>query len=185
MAAGGTSSNVEIGPGRLYVAPLGTSEPASCSAALPTAWSAVGYTEAGSTFTLTLTQSEVDVAEEIDPIAYTLSKRVAQVAFAMAEITRRNLALAVGSGAGAANDATTYEPPDPGLEVAVMMVWDRMDVPTAANERILFRQCKSGGTIALNRAKSPAKSLLAVVFNLEKPTGSAPFKVYPSSTGLI
>lgn len=185
MAAGGNSSNVEIGAGRLYVAQLGTAEPASCSAVLPSAWAPIGYTEGGSTFNINLTQSEIDVAEEIDPILYVLSKRATTVAFAMAEMTRRNLALALGSGAGVVNDASTYEPPDPGAEVAVMMVWDKLDTPSALNERMLFRQCKSGGTIALNRTKSPGKSLLAVTFNLEKPAGLAPFKSYPNSSGLI
>ena len=35
MAAGGTSSNVQHGPGRLDVAPVGTAEPTTASAALP------------------------------------------------------------------------------------------------------------------------------------------------------
>jgi hypothetical protein len=186
MAAGGVTSNVEIGPGRLYVASLGTTEPASATAVLPSAWKPVGYTDQGSAFSTALTQSEIDVAEEIDPIRYVLSKRANTLAFAMAEITRRNLALAMGSGAGAVNDATTYEPPDPGTEVAVMIVWDSdlADTPTATNVRYLFRQCKAGGTINLNRNKAPAKALIAVTFNLEKPAGLAPFKVFPNSSGL-
>lgn len=185
MAAGGSVANVELGPGRLYVAPLGTTEPASCSAALPSAWRAVGYTEDGTVVNIALTQSEVDVAEEIDPIKYVLTKRVGTLALAMAEMTRRNLALSMGSGAAAANDATSYEPPDPGTEVGVMAVWDMMDTPDATNVRWLFRQCKAGGTIAIPRKKAPAKATIATILNLEKPTGLAPFKVFPSSTGLV
>lgn len=185
MAAGGSTSNVELGPGRLYVAPLGTTEPASCSAALPSAWRAVGYTEDGSAFSTTLTNSEVDVAEEVDPILYVLSKRANTLALSMAEMTRANLALALGTGANAATDATTYEPPDPGSEVAVMIVWDKLDTPGATNVRWLFRQCKAGGTINIPRRKSPAKALMAVTFSLEKPASSAPFKVFPNSSGLV
>lgn len=186
MAAGGTASNVQLGPGRLYVAPLGTSEPTSASAALPSAWRAVGYTEEGSAFSTSLSNEAVEVAEEVDPIQYVLSRRENTLAVAMAETTRRNLALALGTGANEANDGTTFEPPDPGDEVAVMLVWDSDDDPTAGtNRRWLFRQAKPGGTIELARRKSPTKSVIATLFNLEKPTGSAPFKVFPNSDGLI
>lgn len=185
MAAGGTTGNVELGPGRLYVAPLGTAEPASCSAVLPSAWRAVGYTEDGSAFSTALTQSEVDVAEEVDPILYVLTKRANTLVVTMAEMTRRNLALALGSGANAANDATAYEPPNPGAEVAVMGVWDSQDTPDANNERWLFRQMKSGGTITIPRRKAPAKATIAVTFSLEKPSGLAPFKVFPNQAALV
>lgn len=187
MAAGGASGNVRLGPGRFYVAPLGTSEPASASAALPSAWRAVGYTEQGSAFSTNLTNSAVEVEEEVDPILYVLSKRENTLALAMAELTRRNLALALGSGANAANDATAFEPPDPGSEVAVMIVWDSevADTPDASNTRYLFRQCKAGGTISIPRRKAPTKATIAVTFSLEKPSGSAPCKVWPNSSGLV
>lgn len=186
MAAGGTVTNVQIGPGRLYVAPLGTTEPTSASAALPSAWRAVGYTEEGSAFSTELTNEPVEVAEEVDPILYVLSRRTNTLALAMAETTRRNLALALGGGANAANDASAFEPPDAGDEVAVMLAWDSEDDPTSGtNTRWLFRQGKPGGTIELPRRKAPAKSMIAVTFNLEKPTGLAPYKVFPDANGLI
>lgn len=186
MAAGGNSANVQLGPGRLYTAPLGTTEPTSASAALPSAWRAVGYTEEGSAFSTELTNEPVEVAEEVDPILYVLSRRTNTLALAMAETTRRNLALALGGGADAANDATTFEPPDPGDEVAVMFVWDSEDDPTTGtNTRWLFRQAKPGGTIEIGRRKSPAKATIASVFNLEKPATAAPYKVFPDANGLI
>lgn len=185
MTAGGTTGNVHLGPGRLWVAALGTSEPTSCSAALDAAFRAVGYTEQGSAFSTNLTNNEVLVEEEIDPILYVLSKRANTLAFVMAETTRRNLALAVGAGAAAVNDATAFEPPDPGLEVAVMIVWDSDDTPSAANRRYLFRQAKAGGTITIPRRKAPNKATIAVTYDLEKPSGSAPWKVFPNSTGQI
>ncbi len=183
MAAGGNSSYVELGPGRLYAAAVTTTEPASATAVLAaSAWYPIGYTEQGSAFQATLTQSEVDVEEEIDPIKYVLSKRVGQVTLAMAEMRRANLALAFGAGAGQADDGTTFEPPDPGTEVAVVLVWDsdEADTPGTDNTRYLFRQCKAGGTISIPRRKAPNKATIATTFNLEKPTGKAPFKVFPA-----
>jgi len=188
MAAGGTTSNVQLGPGRLYVAPLGTSEPASATAALPSAWRVVGYTDAGSTFTANITNSPVEVAEEIDPILYFATRRENSLAFEMAETVRRNLALALGdmTGAFAANDGTAFEPPDPSSVTACMIVKDSAESPTdPLNERWLFRQCKPGGQVQIQSQKAPQKRLIAVTFNIEKPSGSAPFKVFPSATGLV
>ena len=185
MAAGGTPGNVQLGPGRLYVAPIGTTEPASASAVLDAAFVAVGYTEAGSQFQTTVTNSEVEVAEEVDPIAYVMSKRASQLAFAMAETTRRRLALALGSGV-VPDNATAYEPPDPGSEVAVVIVWDSDEAQTGStNSRWIFREAKAGGTVTLSRSKAPGKATIAALFNLQKPSGLAPFKVFPDSAGRV
>jgi hypothetical protein len=178
MAAGGNPANVDLGPGRLYIAPLGTAEPTSASAALDAAFVAVGYTDAGSMFATTVTNSEVEVAEEVDPIAYVMSKRVSTLAFAMAETTRRNFALAMGGGV-TTNSAAPFEAPNPGSEVAIMIIHDSEETPTAAtNTRFLFRQAKPGGTVNMNFAKAPAKTLIAVTFNLEKPASATPFIVW-------
>ena len=187
MAAGGSSANVQLGPGRLYVAPLGTAEPTANDSALPSAWRPVGYTEDGSAFSTTLTNNEVEVAEEADPILYVLAKRVNTLALTMAETTRRNLALALGDMDNAfTNDTTAYEPPDLGSEEACMIVWDSHEDPTDGdNVRWLFRQAKPGGTITLPRRKAPAKATIAVTFNLEKPAASKVFKVWPSDAGLV
>lgn len=185
MAAGGTSSNVTLGPGRLYVAPIGTAEPTSASAAMPSAWRAIGYTDQGTAFTTETTSEPVEVAEELDPVRYVNTRRLSAVAFAMAETTRANLALALNDGADADNDGTAYEPPDSGDEVRIMIVWDSDETPGADNRRWIFRQAYQSGQVEIARRKAPAKSLLAVNFRLEKPDGEAPFKVFPNASGLI
>lgn len=187
MAAGGTTANVQLGPGRLWVAAIGTTEPASASAAMPSAWSPIGYTEDGTTFTCEITSEPIEVAEEIDPIFYVNVRRTNQLAVQMAEATRRNLALALASGV-VVNTAASYEPPDPGTEVKVMLVWDSNEDATAGspgNRRWIFRQCNPTGTIEMHRQKAPNKALVPVTFNVEKPSGLAPFKVFPNSTGLV
>jgi hypothetical protein len=188
MSAGGSSANVQLGPGRLYVAPLGTTEPTANDSALPSAWRPVGYTEEGSQFSTTLTNSEVEVAEEVDPILYVLSKRANILAVTMAETTRRNLGLALGdmTAAFAANSDAVFEPPTPGEETACMVLWDSHEDPTDEdNVRWLFRQAKPGGTINLPRRKAPAKATIATTFNLEKPPSAEVFKVFPNAAGLI
>lgn len=188
MAAGGNPNNIVLGAGRLYVAAIGTAEPASASAALPSAWRAVGYTEDGTTVNIELTQDEIEVAEELDPVAYVMSKRKVSVSVQMAESTRRNLALSIDGSPNAVNTAASYEPSNPGAEVAFMMVWDSDEDPTVVadeNIRWVFRSCKTAGSIELHRNKAPNKSLLPLEVMVQKPAGLAPFKVFPNASGLI
>lgn len=189
MAAGGTPNNVQLGPGRLYVAPLGTAEPTTASAALPSAWRAIGYTEEGSNFTAEITNEGIAVAEEVDMIRYVMTARANSVVFAMAEMTRQNLGLAMNdaTAAHAANGPTAYEPLDPGSEAAAMLVWDRdLGTVSGTNVRWLFRQAKAGGTVEIAARKAPAKSLIAVTFSLEKPSGTtAPWKCFPNPSGHV
>lgn len=187
MAAGGNSANISLGAGRLYVAEIGTAEPASASAALPSAWRSIGYTEDGTTVSTEINNEEIEVAEEYEPVLYVTNKRTSMVSVEMAEMTRRNLALALGIGSNEANDATAIEPPDPGDEEAFMLVWDSSEDPTdGTNIRWLFRQCKISGTIETQRNKAPNKATLPVEINIEKPSGGAKsFKVFPNSAGKV
>lgn len=185
MAAGGTASNVTLGPGRLYVASIGTSEPTTASAAMPSAWRAIGYTEQGTGFTTETTSEPVEVAEELDPIRYVNTRRLSSIAFEMAETTRRNLALALNAGANEANDGTAFEPVEPDDEVRVMIVWDSDETPGADNRRWLFRQAYQSGQIQMGNRKAPQKRLIGVNFRLEKPDGLAPYKIFPNANGLI
>jgi hypothetical protein len=186
MAAGGTPGNVLLGAGRLYVAPLGTAEPTSCSAALPSAWIAVGYTDDGTTVDIDLTSEAIEVAEELDPIRFSNTKRTTKLSFASAESTKKRLALALGGGAGFTDDAATFEFPDPSAIVGVMFVWDSDEVPSATNRRWLFRQCTPSGTVSRSAKKAPAKSLIPMAFDCAKPGAStAPVKTFPNASGQV
>jgi hypothetical protein len=177
----GTPTNVLLGPGDIYVAPLGTAEPASASAALAAAWRAVGYTEEGNTFEYEIRTEPIEVAEEFDPVKIAMVGRSCSVTFSMAELTRQNLALALNMGAAEANDATSLEPPDPGAEIRIMLVFDAEE--SAA--RWIFRRAFSSDAIEIARKKAPDKALVPVKFALEKPTGAKLFKVFPGSDGRV
>lgn len=183
MAAGGTAGNIDLGPGRVYYAPLGTAEPTSCSAALPSAWQVIGYTEDGTTIEGEITSEAVEVAEELDPIRYVMTRRAFRLSFQMAEMTIKRLALSLGAGTNYSDIAQGFEPPTPDQIVPVMFVWDRLDVPDATNRRWLFRQCTPSGTISVQRRKAPQKGLLPITFNVEKPSAAQPLKVFANSTG--
>lgn len=186
MAAGGDSDDVQVGVGRLYVAPIGTTEPTSASAAMPSAWIPIGYTDQGHEFASDITSEPVEVAEEVDPIRYENTRRTSRVTFEMAEATARHLSIVLGGGAARADNAAALEPPVAGAEVAVMLVWDSDEDPTtSANVRWIYRQAKPSGTITVAHRKSPQKVLIPVTFNLEKPTGLNPFKIFPNASGHI
>jgi hypothetical protein len=171
---------VQLGTGTLFVADLAAPEPASATAALDAAYREVGYTEEGSSFKYSVTSEAVNVAEELDPIRIVTTGRASSVAFAMAEATRRNLALALNAGAAAANDGTAFDPPAPGDETRVRIVFD-----SDTGARWIFRQCFQTGEVEIARRKAPAKSLIGVEFKLEKPAGAQPFRVFPTADGLI
>lgn len=174
------SDAVIFGPGTLRVAPIGTAEPASASATPNAAFRLVGYTEEGSAFDYELSNEPIEVAEEFDPIAYATTARRASVTFQMAEVTKANLALALNAGADYVDNSVPFEPPDPGDEVRCMILWDGDN-----GQRWLYRRCFQGDSISVQRRKAPQKALIPVTFRLEKPTGLAPFKVYPNADGLV
>jgi len=186
MAAGGTPGNVDLGPGRLYYAPLGTTEPVNCSAALPSAWIAVGYTEDGTSVDTEITSEAIEVAEELDPIGFEQTRRMTKLSLSMAESTKKRLALALGAGAGQTDNAASFEFPDAGSVVGVMFVWDSEETPSATNRRWVFRKCTPSGTVSIARKKAPAKALIPVTFDCAKPSASTKsIIVFPNSSGQI
>lgn len=189
MAFSGT--NVKTGPGLIYVAPVGTTEPTTASAALPSAWRPIGYTEDGVTINYGITNEPVEVAEEFDPLRYETTAREGSVAFSMAEVSRRNLLLVLNKGV---DDATTgsIEPPAPGSEVRVMLALDSAGssaspntAPGSTNARWVWRQCIQAEAIEMQRAKAPGKALIPATFRLEKPSSLQPFIVFPDINGNV
>lgn len=185
VVAAGTVANVDYGPGWVYVAPIGTTEPADASTALPSAWRAVGYTESGNSRGTEITAEDIEVAEELEPIITVETKRLTTITFDMAEVTRGNLALALNAGANVATSAASLDPPALGASVDVMIVWDSLATVSASNIRWIFRKCRNVSNIEVQSRKAPQKGLIPVSFRCNKPTGAEAFRVFPNSAGLI
>lgn len=186
----GTVESIGIGPGILYAAPVGTTEPSTSTAILPSAYREIGYTEDGSEFQYETTSEDVMVAEELDPVKIMVTGRKAAFVFQMAELTRANLALAFNMGANAVNDATLLEPPSPGSEVRIMLVWQNYDNDDGAGSattsaRWLMRQALQGAPLTTAFKKAPAKSLIPVTFKAEKPTNKQPLAIWGTSSGTL
>lgn len=176
----GTPAGVKVGPGLLYIAPIGTTEPSDVSGALPSAWTAVGYTEEGSTFKFETKFEDVEVAEELDPVKIVATGRMSSVEFKMAEINARNVSKAFNGGTigTPTGGSVTFEPPDLGAETRVMLVWQSDD----NQERWLLRRVLQTGAVEIARKKAPDKSVIPVEFKCEIPTdGSTIFKAWITS----
>lgn len=163
----GTPGNVDVGPGLLYVAPIGTAEPTTPTATPDEAWVAIGYTDTGNVFTANTTIENVEVAEELDPIRKLATRRDAMVEFAMAEFTATNLSIAFNGGqiTGPTGGYVSFEPPDLGDEQRLMLMW-RDDY---GEEQLVCRRVIQIGSLGIPRNKAPNKAVIPVQLGLEKP----------------
>lgn len=161
-------------PGKLYIAPIGTTEPTTAVAAWPAGWVPLGYTDEGSAFNYEISTDNVEVAEELDVLARVTTGRDASVEFALAEITYRNLTIAFNGGIISGDGtAWSFEPPDLGNETRVMIGWDALPTVASNDLRVIFRQCLQGGSLGLENRKGATKSTISANFQLEKPASGA------------
>ena len=170
---------IALGPGTLKTAVLNSPEPASLIAAWDVAWVDLGYTHEGHAFTFTTEVEEVEVAEELIPIAYVSVKQVGKVEFISAELTATNLQRALNGGTIVTGSGyVTFEPPTLGQETRRMYGWESND----ATERYVWRRCFNSGDIEINRRKGSEKAGIPFSLNLESPgTGVKPFKYWAAT----
>jgi hypothetical protein len=100
-------TKVRVGPGTLYSAVVGATEPTNLAASWGVAWTDLGYTEDGSVFTITPSFEDIEVAEEFDPIDVLKTGQDMTVAFNLAQLTAENLQIAANGGTIATNSART------------------------------------------------------------------------------
>lgn len=175
--ARGNPNTIALGPGKLYIAPLGTTEPTDLTTPWETvsaAWVPLGYTDEGSSFSFSVDSENVEVAEELDPIAVALTAREGTVGFALAEMTAKNMQRALNGGTiTAGSGIVTFEPPDLGEEVRVMLGFESED----AEERWVYRKALQTGGLEINRRKGAEKATIPCEFKLEKPAAAKLFKI--------
>jgi hypothetical protein len=170
----GNAGGLSLGPGYLYIAVLGTTEPTDLATAWATvsaSWIQLGYTDDGSEFTYDISSDKVEVAEELDPIRVALTARDPKLAFDLAEVTASNLKRALNGGTiTSGTGIVTFEPPDLGSEVRTMIGFESED----HTERWVYRQCLQTGGLGMARKKGADKTTIACEFSLEKPASGLP-----------
>jgi hypothetical protein len=185
-------THVKISPGTLYIAPLGTIEPASVTGAWDDGWVKLGYTDQGSSFQFGPQTAPVTVEEEFYPVDEAIVSYAGKVTFVLAETTRRNLAIALNAGVpgsavfpddtqGENEDGSLWqEPPDPGEENRVMIGWDALQKGAVAGNdpftRFVVRKTLQTGPVTRLARKGANKSMFACEFSIIKPPGQRPFR---------
>lgn len=190
-------SHVEVGPGTLYAAPLGTTEPTSVTGAWPAAWTQLGFTAGGTTFTLAPKWAAIEVEEEIWPVRQVPTGADATMDFMLAETTAQNLMISLNNGLGTTQDSAAtgvnpdgsiwVEPPAFGSEVVIMLGWDALGEGSAQGlnpfGRTIFRQCLQTGSLKIERAKGTKLASYSCTFSAIKPPGATqPFRfLFPAA----
>jgi hypothetical protein len=178
--AGEDPRAVRVGPGWLYIAPVGATEPTDLSGELGetgtpnlAAWVPLGYTDEGSTFTFNQTFENVEVEEEYDPVEVLQTAREINISFASAQLTAANLKTAFNGGTiTTASGIVTFEPPEAGDYTPVALAWEATD----GLERWLFRRCIQVGTVEISRRRAPNKAVIPTQFRATKPHDAKPFR---------
>lgn len=171
---------IQVGPGLLYIADLGSTEPSDLVTAWPGAWTALGYTFEGSTFSYQLETEDVEVAEELDAVRVVPTGRQINFRFKLAEVTATNMKRALNGGViTAPGGAFVYfEPPTYAEITRKMFGWQSDD----AQERLILRQCINVGNIEMERHKGADKAGYDFDLRVEVPSsGSRPFRQYFAS----
>lgn len=172
----GNPEQVRVGPGWLYIAPLGSTEPTNLTTAwetVDTDWVNLGYTDGGTTFVFDQTFEDVTVDQEYDPVATLQTARQVTLNVQAAELTAENLQTAFNGGTivGPTGGLITFEPPDAGDFDHVMVGWEATD----ALERWVFRKCLQVGNVEIARRKAPDKAAVPLSFRALKPASAAAF----------
>jgi hypothetical protein len=168
----GNPVNVRVGPGKLYIAPLESTEPDDLETAWDGAWVGLGYTDTGSEFVFDNTFEDVMVAEELEPVEILQTQRSISVNFTLAEITAANMERAFNGGdIETALGVVTFEPPDAGDYTPVMIGWESDD----GLERWVFRRCIQTGSVTMARRRAPDKATIPVSFRATKPANAQSF----------
>lgn len=179
-------------PGKLYIAPLGTTEPTTVTAAWPSGWEALGFTDEGSTFNYNQTREKVYVAERRTAIGSAPGDVEAGVEFSLVEATFRNLKLILNRGFEAEADDTgtvsdgaswSMSGPDDDNEVRVMLGWDAYETVGSNDLRFIWRECLNVAQLSWGNKKGATKVAFPANYEIYTPaSGLPPFKVFGTGT---
>lgn len=108
-----TTTNLAMGPGELYVGDFGATEPADAAindTPASSAWTDVGGTLGGLTFTVSQQFKELEVDQLVETPERRVTRREASFKTQLAEATLENLVLALNSGTVTSGTQDVFEP---------------------------------------------------------------------------
>lgn len=164
--------------GDLFVAPVGTTPPATIAAVVtePT-WTKLGYTnEDGVTFLDGKTLEPIQAWQEFYPLRFIVTEKVASLAFVLIQWNADTVPLAFGGGAVVedAPGAYSYEAPDPSIidERAAILQWADGD----KDYRLLIPRVMVTENVETNLVRT-SEAGLPITLGVLGTTGVAPWKL--------
>lgn len=198
LVAATQSNRIEIGPGKLWLAPLGTITSAyapissgnvftlgSTSNDVPgnAAWIPIGASKSGGEFDVTLTTADVTVEELYDPVKVVPTARKTGFKFEMAQINTTNWAIAVNNATSAWNGTPSatgvafMDPPAVGSETRYQLLFCNNDQDFV----LVLWQVLQIGSLAEKFQKGANYSTLLADWNAEIPpvaVAPQPWRIY-------
>ena len=155
-----TAQIVVGGNGSVFVAPVGTAEPASISIALDPLFIDIGYVSAdGATFLDGKTIEDITVWQLFYAARKLITEKEASLAFVLSQWSETNIPLAFGGGATVVDVASefSYTPPAPGVidERAMILEW----VDGIKNYRLIIPRGLVTENVETNVVKTGAAEL--------------------------
>lgn len=175
-----TAEEVRIGAdAQLYVAPVGTTEPATVSATLNGAFStALGYvSEDGVSITDGKTVTPIGAMQSFYAVRQLVTGKEFSVAFTMLQTNRDTFEVAFGGGTWTdlGSGDTQYDPPDPSVIAEYVLVFDWQDGDI--NNRLVVPRTSNISPVTMQLARTSAASLPVTLSLLAPAEGSSPWYV--------
>ena len=156
-----TPGNVAMGPGTLYVADFGATEPAETAVGIASTPSDVDWTDVGGTLgglSLTLDQEikDLEMDQIVMPVAGRVTKQMVTFKAKLAEVTLNNLVLAMNGGTlstGSGYEKYVPELTDSGSEPDYKAVIFDGYGAAGLRRRVIIRKCLSTEPVEVESSK--------------------------------
>jgi len=151
---------LQQGAGRLYLAPARSPEPNDLTSPWHTSWTYLGETKGGVEFVSNDSIGTQYVMESYAPIGMDRGDNVTTVAFSLASVTAKNLAVATaGVASGGGTNLSTFSPG--ALQTFWALGWESDE----GTERWVYRKCFPTGDLSIVRSKSDS-AVIPVLFTV-------------------
>lgn len=162
---------VVAGDGRIYVAPVGTAEPADIDTAPSATWIDLGYTtEDGVEFTFDRETTEIMGWQSRDPLRTIATAEPKMIKFTMLQLNKDTWKFALGGGTTSGSlGLYLYEPPTPGAvdeRAMIVELWDG-----ATKWRFISRRGMQSSATTFSGVRDDATSLPIEYKVLAAPSG--------------
>jgi hypothetical protein len=184
------ATQVLAGPGKMYIAPLGSTLPTfdghgEYPVVWPVAWKAVGYTDAGIDATYTPTVKEIMVDEETAPVSDILTAEKFSLAAHLAEATLQNLNRAISASTYVDDSVANQDIHVTGGSQALNYVMVGVEGPapgTNLKRVIILRKAIAKAAVAF-KIQRKDKVVFPVEFDARQISGQALFEIHDFTLG--